>query len=983
MRTSFSSVLRVWPAACAVLLSLLLPTASDAAGLGRINVLSGLGQPLNAEIELNASKDELSTMQARVANAEAYRRANLEYSAFVASVRMNIEQRRDGSMLVRATSVRAVNDPFLELLVELIWSSGRLVREYTMLIDPPGFTAPESVSPPVAATRPAAVDAPPVVATPLAPAAAADRPAPTVRAPAEKPAPTVKAPAEKPAPRAPRAAPESSVAQPASAGGESYGPVQRGDTLGKIAESVRPSGVSLDQMLVSLFRENKGAFDGNNMNRLRTGAVLRVPDASAAAAAASTGEAAREVRAQAADFNAYRQRLAGAVQDAPPVAEGGQAASGKITPKVEEKVPAPAPGTDVLRLSKGDASKAGAARDPKAATAAREEDATAREKSLREANERVAALEKMLKDAQRLLDVQSKQLADLQKMAKGEPAKPEPAKPVPAKPEPVKPEPVKPEPVKPEPVKPEPVKPAPEVVAPVAPPVDAPKPPVDAPKPKPVAPPPPPPPSMVDQAITFVTQYAMELGGALVALLGLVWLAIKRKAKGSGPEKGATVPPSRQKLDPGTRSVAAEAATRPDEMMQTLPGRAPASPEEEVDPLAEAEVYLTYGRDAQAEGILREAIVRTPARHELHLKLLEIYMKRGDAKSFESVATELFASTGGQGESWMKAAEMGASIDPSNPLYAAGKASNDISGANLATIAGAGAAGLAAAAAGAAAAAAVTTGVARAPIAHEKTQILTVEDTRPAAPESVDFDFEPAAPAGTTTQNDPDATVLIAGTPGETAATPVADMDFTLDFGSADSAAPMLPDLPLEAMTDGTTTSKADLLLDAGNDTGPISSVVVDPIFQSQATNVLLDSGPPTGSILDFKLEAARAEAAEAAESASAGQPTLPPMSQDTMIMANPGELVTFDMTHPAGLPQNWQETTLPRVDLDLGDTASDGRNPNKDEHWNDVNTKYDLAKAYEEMGDKDGAREILREVIAEGDDQQKAEAESMLARLG
>jgi pilus assembly protein FimV len=101
------------------------------------------------------------------------------------------------------------------------------------------------------------------------------------------------------------------------------------------------------------------------------------------------------------------------------------------------------------------------------------------------------------------------------------------------------------------------------------------------------------------------------------------------------------------------------------------------------------------------------------------------------------------------------------------------------------------------------------------------------------------------------------------------------------------------------------------------------------------------------------------------------------------MIMADPGELVTFDMTHPAGVPQNWQETTLPRVDLDLGETNVDGNDTNRDEHWNDVNTKYDLAKAYEEMGDKDGAREILREVIAEGDQQQKADAESMLARLG
>jgi pilus assembly protein FimV len=268
------------------------------------------------------------------------------------------------------------------------------------------------------------------------------------------------------------------------------------------------------------------------------------------------------------------------------------------------------------------------------------------------------------------------------------------------------------------------------------------------------------------------------------------------------------------------------------------------------------------------------------------------------------------------------------------------------------------------------------------PFDSEKTQILTVDDTRPAVPESVDFDFDPVRTATSTVASDPDATVMARGDlPQQAAPSSATDMDFTLDFGApGNDSVPKLPDLPLEPALDGTATSGADMSIDMPLDSS--TGNVVDPGFNPQATNVLLDSGPPTGSILDFKLEAAKAEAAEAA-TAGAGQPTLPPMSQDTMIMANPGELVTFDMTHPAGLPQNWQETTLPRVDLDLGDSNVDGRNPNRDERWNDVNTKYDLAKAYEEMGDKDGAREILREVMAEGDEQQKAEAESMLARLG
>jgi pilus assembly protein FimV len=976
------------------MIAVFLPAAADAAGLGRMTVLSALGQPLNAEIELNATKDELSTMQVRIANAEAYRRANLEYSAFVASVRLAIEQRRDGSLIVRATSPRAVNDPFVELLVELVWASGRLMREYTSLIDPPGFTAADVVAPPVAPTaaaKPAVVDPRPVVAAPLAPVVPAPA-APAAAAAVEKPAPAPRAVAEKPAPRAPRPAAAADAAPAAASSGE-YGPVRRGETLGKIAASVRPAGVSLDQMLVSLYRENKGAFDGNNMNRLRTGAVLRVPDASAAGATAS-GEAAREVRAQAADFNAYRQRVAGAVQDAPPVAaDGGPAASGRITPKVEEKAPAAAPGSDVLRVSKGDPSKAGG-RDPKAAQAAREEDATAREKALREANDRVASLEKMLKDAQRLLDIQSKQLADLQKLAKADPPKAaEPAKKAePAKPEPVKPEPVKPEPKpepKPAPAAPE-TKPAPAVVPeakpePVAPEVKpepaapevkpepvAPVPPVEvaAPKPVPAPPPPPPAPSFMDQALAFVTQYMTELGLGLVALLGIGALVARRR-KAPAEQKARVAPSTTAAAEPVAKAVPAATDSLVEPMLATQAGA------EEVDPLAEAEVYLTYGRDNQAEEILREAIARTPSRHELHLKLLGIYMKRSDTAAFEAVAKQLHALTGGEGEAWQQAASMGASIDPSNPLYA-GRQSDAGADGNLATIAGGAAAAAVAAAAATAAARSIDT---------EKTQVLTIEDTKPAeSPAMVDFDFEPAAPGGTTTSTGDEEIVDIGGSADGKGGVTATDMDFTLDFGSPEAASvPELPDLPLEASSESAATAEADLTFEPmmPSASGEAPSNLPDPLFQSQATNVLLDSGPPTGSILDFKLEAARAEGADAASEGGSGQPTMPSLGQDTMIMANPGELVTFDMTHPAGLPQNWQETTLPRVDLDLGETNIDGRNPTKDEHWNDVNTKYDLAKAYEEMGDKDGAREILREVIAEGDEQQKADAESMLARLG
>jgi pilus assembly protein FimV len=91
-----------------------------------------------------------------------------------------------------------------------------------------------------------------------------------------------------------------------------------------------------------------------------------------------------------------------------------------------------------------------------------------------------------------------------------------------------------------------------------------------------------------------------------------------------------------------------------------------------VDPVAEAEVYIAYGRDAQAEEILKEAMARDKGRHEIPLKLLEIYHARKSATAFETVAKELRTAVGDDSPVWAKAAAMGAQIDPTNPLYAAG-----------------------------------------------------------------------------------------------------------------------------------------------------------------------------------------------------------------------------------------------------------------------------------------------------------------------
>jgi hypothetical protein len=168
--------------------------------------------------------------------------------------------------------------------------------------------------------------------------------------------------------------------------------------------------------------------------------------------------------------------------------------------------------------------------------------------------------------------------------------------------------------------------------------------------------------------MAFVTTYLTELGLGLVALLGIGGLVARRR-KGSAPQAPAARAAAVTTMVPAPAPAPVAAET--DSIVESM--LAPQADLEEVDPLAEAEVYLTYGRENQAEEILHEAIARTPSRHELHLKLLGIYAKRGDVAAFEPVARKLYTVTRGKGEAWQAASEMGASIDPANPLYSSGR----------------------------------------------------------------------------------------------------------------------------------------------------------------------------------------------------------------------------------------------------------------------------------------------------------------------
>jgi len=966
---------------------LLYPWVAYAAGLGKLTFLSTLGQPLSAEVDLvSVQKDELSTLVARIASPDAFQQANMQYSPALIGVRMTIERRSDGKPYIRIVSTRSINDPFLAILIELTWAQGRLLREYTALIDPPGYAPTQSpVTPPVAAATP--------ITPPVAPEAKPIAPTP-------QPEGAAPAPAAKPAPKTAAGRSAAPAAAPAAGTGSEYA-VKRGDTLARIAAGVKPEGITLDQMLVSLYRNNTEAFSGN-MNRLKTGTILRVPEKERIAETAPA-EATKEVRVQSSNWNAYRMKLAEAAGSAPASDTTKSAASGKITTAVEDKAAGREAPKEVLKLSKGDTTAAGKAPGGKPASAKErmrmlEEEAVAREKSLAEANERVAQLEKSIKDMQRLLELKGVKPpvvpvppAKSDQIAKAEPPKAEPPKVEPPKAEPGKDAakaPVEPakaeqkgappavEPPKAEAPKAEaPKGEAPKAEAPTA---EAPK--AEAPKaeaPKAVPPPakkappsPPPEPSLVDQIMTAI-QDPMVLAGGLGGLLlvggGAFWIARRRRAQVRDDDLKVPV-----KSAPTLAKVGAPAAA-----IAGSPLMNPVAGSDDVDPLAEADLYLNFGRDAQAEEVLKEALQKNPQHEEAQLKLLQIYAARKDKPEFEKVARSLNTQTSGVGDTWIKAAGMGYAFDPDNALYEAGKA---------------------------------------APAADSPTTSGNVGGT------DLDFDLElspDATGAATDLPLDSGEKTMLMG-PGElasmsdslgqTAATqdithdsvaaqafapgPAASPDFTLNPAAAGAPA-NVPDFNIDAAPVSVADAKTDVTGDSR--TGPMASAI-DFNFDAPATAATPTSAKPqhdSTMVLTPENQAKAAGLAMDFDVSGAGAVTPAPATTAT----GTGSVIQLDPTFkldlgaeptagagpasPAAPDIKLDDISLSLDDVPTADAAAPAAGGTKDDHWYDVQTKFDLAKAYQEMGDKDGAREILQEVMKEGDAAQQAEAKQLLDSLG
>ncbi len=360
-----------------LLLSIMLATPSLAATLGSLNLSSNLGEPLLAEVELLLEPQEtFNGLQAAIASEQAYAQQGIRYQVHYLDLKVELQQNPQGLAVLKLSSSLPINEPYLDLLLQLDWSTGRLQKQYIVLLDPPQIAQaePDSITVPVGITDVANIDL--QLQANILPDQTPDQVEQT--------------------------RPLALLSKP-------------GDTLSSLAKSMQQEGVSLDQMLLGLYQANLQAFEAGNMNRLKAGQTLALPSP-AEFLATQAASATAEVKLHASNWQTYRAALANKVlsQAARPDAVKSQLASGKIASAKDDADKVKTANNDVLKLSAGDKE---AAKTADAKLLALQEDATAREKSLEESESRAKALQKQIQDMQQLLRLKNQSMADLQKHA--------------------------------------------------------------------------------------------------------------------------------------------------------------------------------------------------------------------------------------------------------------------------------------------------------------------------------------------------------------------------------------------------------------------------------------------------------------------------------------------------------------------------------------------------------------------------------------
>ena len=372
----------------------LLPLSVSAAGLGKLNVFSALGEPLNAEIELLSTSQELLSLNAILASDDLYIAQGIDKTAIQRNIRVSVVKRPDGIPVLWLSSSQAVTDPFLDMLIQVSWNEGKLTREYTLLLDPPEQSDSYVESPVIDA-----LEAP---------------------IPVEGTAPTAKSEKSNSTNKLVKSIQRTKLSKTIVATvDEKKITISKGDTLVSIAQRLQVQDVNLDQLLIGLYKANPAAFKNENINRLIVGKVIDIPNAEKFQEI-SKESAKSEVRAQVKSWNAYATKLVDEVSHSAADAGGSNHQNGgKIVTKAEENLMPETEGPhDVVKLAKTESSsRSKTAGDPhaqKQSTSNLEDDLVAKRNDIKESDEKATVLAKQIADMKKLLAVKSKSMADVQ-----------------------------------------------------------------------------------------------------------------------------------------------------------------------------------------------------------------------------------------------------------------------------------------------------------------------------------------------------------------------------------------------------------------------------------------------------------------------------------------------------------------------------------------------------------------------------------------
>ena len=854
---------------------------AHALGLGELTLKSAQNQPLVAEIELLDVKDlTAAEVVPSLASPDDFAKAGVDRQAFLNDLTFTPVLNASGKSILRVTSSKPLSEPMVKFLVQVMWPNGRLLRDYSVLLDPSKFS-PQTAN---AAAQPVPVQA--------------------------------------------VTAPTTGATKPST-----YTTTPR-DTLWEIAAKARNGG-SVQQTMLAIQALNPDAFINGNINLLKTGQVLRMPDQAqsttlpqpkAIAEVAAQNTAWRQGRRYVAKPGAGQQQL-DATKRGRADAESTQAAKDKLS------LVSAAPG-------KGRKGAAGDAKNLSNKLAVTQESLDTTRRDNAELKSRMTDLQSQLDKLQRLIELKNNQLAKLQAEGAATPAAPAATAAAPAISAALTPAPAAPTAAAP-------VVPAPVVTAPEA-------------TPAPVVTPVEPTPVVSDDKtfndlLTNPILLGLVGGGAVVLLLLLLLLARRRKAQQEAekhlrmaralseeqefsveqdlPEssfEGLEVPPPAVKLatPPAAPTPAPAPAPVIAPVVVTPPIAAPLvapAAERNDDVLGQAQSHINAGRLNQAAALLEDGIKQEPQRSDLRLKLMEVYGQQGDRDAFVAQERQLVAN----GDNFAQVEQLKSRF-PSMALAAVG--------------------GIAAAAVAA-------------ELDAQYVQDLLLDEPAAPTPAADDLDsafdlslddLENVSPAVVAPEPEPDALAQLDEFPldddlsFESVLKQQADIkenlddlsDFDLDMDLGGDASPaMLAD--------------DDFLLDLDEGVKDLPAVEVPTVTEAALDDLELPA--------DFDLSLA--DEMDAPEAPNAFTTELDDVNAE------------LDR-----LSQSIAEPTFTAEDA----AASVADEPEFDflSGTDEVATKLDLAQAYIDMGDNDGARDILNEVVTEGDAGQKSEAKEMLSRL-